>query len=57
MKLGEVMLILLGVSFAFAFAVMLSGCATTFEGICGLKPLGSSDAGVAFAAVRCEAVK
>ena len=37
--------------------VLLSGCASTFTGICGVAPLGQNESGVAFLRVRCEAME
>lgn len=36
-------------------ALLVSGCATSFVGLCGVQPLGQTDTGVVVASVRCEA--
>ena len=35
--------------------VILPGCASSFQGICGARPLGQTDGGVAVLQVHCEA--
>ena len=52
--------------FSVAVTALLAGCATppaapavptTFSGICGMKPIGENEEGIAFALVHCEAKK
>lgn len=40
---------------ALVLVLLLSGCASNFTGICGARPIGQSDGGVAYLAVHCEA--
>jgi hypothetical protein len=37
--------------------LLLSGCASSFDGVCGAVPLGNTDGGVAVVRVHCEPVK
>lgn len=37
--------------------VIISGCAGSFDGVCGAIPLGQNEQGVAFLRVHCEAAK
>lgn len=39
------------------FIVILAGCASSFQGICGVVGMGQNDSGVAFVRVRCEAME
>lgn len=36
--------------------VVLVGCGGGFQGVCGVKPLGQSDSGLAFVQVKCEPI-
>jgi hypothetical protein len=38
-------------------ALMLSGCATTFQGLCAVKPIGQNENGHTVLATYCEAAK
>ena len=37
--------------------IFLSGCATTFQGLCLVRPVGVTDGGLNAIAVQCEAVE
>ena len=47
----------------FVVLLLMTGCApafvmpTSFTGICGLKPLGQNEQGIAFVLAHCEAQK
>ncbi len=41
---------------ALLLCLLLFGCASSFDGICGAVPIGNTDGGVAVVRVHCEAV-
>ena len=38
-------------------ALLLSGCASGFSGLCAVKPIGQSEQGIAFVKIQCESDK
>jgi len=38
-----------------ALGLTLSGCSTTFAGVCAVKPIGQNEQGITFVMAQCEA--
>lgn len=42
---------------AMILCLLLSGCASTFNGVCAVRPIGQNEEGITFLAAQCEAAK
>lgn len=42
---------------ALILLLLLSGCSSTFNGVCAVRPIGQNEQGITFLATQCEATQ